>query len=122
MRFGGKVYVLMGRTTYSSSILFINTMQDFKFATLVGEAGSARVRQSGGIQHMVLPNSKWGVIVPRFILDRPSGKRAPELAQPDLVMEDDPFDSRALINALHSRILNEQAQTHEQTQEEKPKQ
>lgn len=128
LRFGGKVYVLMGRTTYSSSIFFINTMQDFKFATLVGEAGSARVRQSGGIQHMVLPNSKWGVIVPRFILDRPSGSRVPELAQPDLAMEDDPFDSRALINALHSRILKEpeqkpaptRAQTQEQAQEQSP--
>ena len=104
LHFSGKTYVLIGRTTYSSSILFINTMQDFKFGTLVGESGYARARQSGGIQHMVLPNSKWGVIVPRFILDRPSGARTPELVYPDLVLPDSPLDKRALINALHARI------------------
>ena len=108
LHFGGKIYVLAGRTTYSSSILFLNTMQDFKFATLVGEAGSSRARQSGGIQHMVLPNSKWGLIVPRFVLDRPSRLRDPELVQPELVMKDDPFDERALINALHARIVKGQ--------------
>lgn len=104
LHFSGKTYVLMGRTTYSSSILFTNTMQDFKFGTLVGEGGYARARQSGGIQQMVLPNSKWGVIIPRFILDRPSGARTPELVYPDLVMPDSLFDKRALINALRARI------------------
>ena len=108
LRFTGTVYVLMSRMTYSSAILFINTMQDFKFATLVGEGGAARARQSGGIQSMVLPNSKWGVVVPRFILERPSGIRIPELVQPDLVLPDDPFDERALVNALHARILKGQ--------------
>ena len=122
LHFSGKVYVLTGRTTYSSSVFFVNTVQDFKLATLVGQTGSARVRQSGGIQHMVLPNSKWGVIVPRFILDRPSGLRVPELVQPDLAMEDDPFDSRALINALHSRILKEQQPAQQQNKEQKSKQ
>lgn len=105
LRFTGKTYVLAGRMTYSSAVLFVNTMQDFKFATLVGEAGVARARQSGGIQSMTLPNSKWGVVAPRFILDRPSGSREPELVQPDLVMPDDPFDERALIDALHTRIV-----------------
>lgn len=105
LRFTGKVYVLISRMTYSSSILFINTMQDFKFGTLVGEAGAARARQSGGVQNFVLPTTKWGASVPRFILDRPSGSRQPELIQPDLLMPDDPFNERALINALHRRII-----------------
>lgn len=108
LRFNGKTYVVLGRMTYSSAVLFVNTMQDFKFATLVGEPGAARVRQSGGIQSMTLPNSKWGVVVPRFILDRPSGSRDPALVQPDLAMQDDPFDERALINALHTRIVKGQ--------------
>ncbi len=108
LHFKGKMYVLTGRTTYSSSVLFANTMQDFQFATLVGEAGTARVRQSGGIQQKVLPHSKWAVIAPRFILDRPSGARQPALVQPDLILADDPFDSRALINTLHARIVANQ--------------
>ena len=104
----GKVDVLVGRTTYSSAILFSNTMQDFKFATIVGEDGYARARQSGGIQQMVLPNTKIGLIVPRFILDRPSGARSPELIRPDLVLADDPFNKRAMIDALQARIARGQ--------------
>lgn len=107
LHFSGKVYVVVGRTTYSSAILFSNTMQDFKFATIVGEDGYARARQSGGIQHMVLPHSKLGLIVPRFILDRPSGARSPELIRPDIVIQDDPYNSRAIIDALHARILQQ---------------
>lgn len=103
--FSGKTYVLIGPMTYSSAVLFVNTMQDFKFATVVGEPGTARARQSGGIQSMTLPNSKWGVVVPRFILDRPSGTRDPELVQPDLVIQNDSFNARALIDALHTRIV-----------------
>lgn len=107
LHFSGKVHVVVGRATYSSAILFSNTVQDFKFATIVGEDGYARARQSGGIQHMVLPHSKLGVIVPRFILDRPSGARSPELIRPDIVLEDDPFNRRGIIDALHARILRQ---------------
>jgi hypothetical protein len=107
LHFSGKTYVVVGRTTYSSAILFSNTMQDFKFATIVGEDGYARARQSGGIQHLVLPNTKIGLIVPRFILDRPSGARSPELIRPDIVLRDDPFNGRAIIDALHARIVRE---------------
>ncbi len=102
--FAGKVYVLVGRTTYSSSILFANVMQDYKFGTLVGAGGYARARQSGGIQDIRLPHTGLSIIVPRFVLERPSGLRHPELLQPDLVLPDSPFDSREIINALHQRI------------------
>lgn len=105
LHYSGKVYVVVGRTTYSSAILFSNTVQDFKFATIVGEAGYARARQSGGTQHLVLPNTKLELIVPRFILDRPSGARSPELIRPDIVLADDPFNRRAIIDALHARIV-----------------
>lgn len=105
LHFAGKVYVVVGRTTYSSSILFSNTMQDFKFGTIVGQDGYARAGQSGGIQHVLLPNTKAGLIVPRFILDRPSGLHGQDLIRPDLVIADDPFHPRAIIEALHARIL-----------------
>ena len=53
----------------------------------------------------MLPNSKAGLIVPRFLLDRPSGKRDAELIRPDLLMVDDPYRPRAIVAALHARIL-----------------
>jgi hypothetical protein len=101
LHFSGKVYVLVGDLTYSSAILFCNTVQDFGFASLVGAGGFAYVRQTGGIQKRhLLPHTGLEVVVPRFVLDRPSGKRAPALLQPDIVLADDPFDREALVNAL----------------------
>jgi len=99
--FGGKVYVLVGRLTYSSAVLFSNVVQDFGFASLVGETGYARTRQSGGtnLEH-ILPNSRLEITLPRFILDRPSGKRAPALIRPDIVLPDNPFDAREMIQLL----------------------
>lgn len=105
LRFRGKVYVLVGDMTYSSAILFSNTVQDHGFATLVGAGGYAYVRQTGGTQKQhVLPNTKLEVVVPRFVLDRPSGKRAPALLQPDIVLADDPADRSALVNALLKQL------------------
>jgi hypothetical protein len=101
LHFGGKVFVLVGDLTYSSAILFSNTVQDYGFARLVGAAGYAYVRQTGGTQKQhVLPNTGLEVVVPRFVLDRPSGKREPALLQPDIVLADDPYDRDALLNAL----------------------
>lgn len=101
LHFGGKVFVLVGDMTYSSAILFSNTVQDHGFARLVGAGGYAYVRQTGGTQKQhVLPNTGLEVVVPRFVLDRPSGKREPALLQPDIVLADDPFDRNALVKAL----------------------
>jgi len=101
LHFGGKVFVLVGDLTYSSAVLFSNTVQDHGFARLVGAGGYAYVRQTGGTQKQhVLPNTRLEVVVPRFVLDRPSGKREPALVQPDIVLADDPFDRDALVKAL----------------------
>lgn len=102
--FKGRVYVLVGGMTYSSAVLFSNVMQDFGFGQLVGVRGYARARQSGGIQVRTLPNTKLEIVVPRFVLDRPSGVRTPELVKPDIVLPDDPFNRRALVDALLARI------------------
>lgn len=44
------------------------------------------------------------LIGPRFVLDRPSGLREPELLQPDIVLPDSPLNCRGIIDALHARI------------------
>jgi hypothetical protein len=103
--FNGKTYVLVGRLTYSSAVLFSNVVQDFGFASLVGEAGYARTRQSGGtnLEH-ILPNSRLEITLPRFILDRPSGKREPALVRPDITLPDNPLKPRELINQLMHKL------------------
>jgi hypothetical protein len=103
IRFNGQVLVLVGGATYSSAVLFANAVQDFGFGQLVGTTAYARARQSGGVQSRILPNTGLELVSPRFILDRPSGKREPVLVQPDIVLPDDPFNPRGLVDALMAR-------------------
>ena len=104
LRFTGSTYVLVGRLTYSSAVLFSNVMQDFGFAKLVGANGYARTRQTGGVQTVVLPNTGLEISIPRFVLDRPSGSREPALVRPDITVPDSPLDRRMAVNALLERI------------------
>lgn len=102
LRFSGQTYLLVGRSTYSSAILFANVVQDFGFGKVVG-GGYARSSQSGGTQRAALPNTGLIVSAPRLILHRPSGAAEPALLRPDIVMNDDPFDGRAMVDALRTR-------------------
>lgn len=98
LRFTGKVYVLIGPYTYSSAILFTNAVQDYGFATVVGTGGAARATQSGGTQNVKLSRTQIGLVVPRFLLKRPSG--AEGLLEPDILIPDDPFRAATAIEAL----------------------
>jgi hypothetical protein len=98
LRFTGKVYVLIGPYTYSSAILFTNAVQDYGFATVVGTGGAARTLQSGGTQNVKLSRTQIGLVVPRFLLKRPSGTEG--LVQPDILIPDDPFRAATAIEAL----------------------
>ncbi|WP_397572294.1 S41 family peptidase [Silanimonas sp.] len=99
LRFHGRVAVLVGTTTYSSAVLFANTMQDFGFATIIGEGASVRSTQSGGVQAIVLPNTGLTLWSPRFILTRPSGRAEPEWLTPDHAVADDPLQPGAMVDA-----------------------
>jgi len=94
-----RAYVLVGRGTYSSAVLFANTVQDFGFGTLVGEGESVRTTQSGGIQQIKLPSTGLVLWSPRLVLVRPSGKLSFEWLTPDLAAVDDPLDPQAMIQA-----------------------
>jgi len=98
--FPGKTYVLVGRLTYSSAVLFSNVVQDFGFGRLAGAGGYARTRQTGGVQNINLPNTGLEITIPRFAVDRPSGAREPALIHPDIVLPDSPFDRMVTVNAL----------------------
>jgi hypothetical protein len=83
LHFAGKVDVLIGPLTYSSAVLFSNVVRDYGFGTLMGTGGAVRTRQSGGVQNAKLPNTGLILSYPRFVLDPPSGPRAPTYLQPD---------------------------------------
>lgn len=100
LRFSGKSYVLIGPSTYSSAVLFANTVQDFGIATLAGTGGAARSAQSGGVKKFMLPNSGLAVWMPRFVLERPAGVRGDGLLRPDISLPQHPYRPQAQLDAL----------------------
>ncbi len=105
LRFRGKTYVLVGRGTYSSAVLFANVMQDYGFATLAGTGGAARTQQSGGVQRIVLPHSGLAIMVPRFILQRPSAATDPIFVSPDIGIDEDVLEPRRAVDRLLDGIV-----------------
>lgn len=99
LRFTGRTQVLVGRTTYSSTVLFVNVMQAYGFGTIVGEGGFARSKQSGGTRTTDLPNTGLRITWPRFILTPPSGVKGAGFVTPDLIISDDPLRPNAAIDA-----------------------
>jgi len=100
LRFGSKVYVLIGPSTYSSAVLFANTVRDFGMATLAGSGGAARSAQSGGVRKFVLPNTGLALWMPRFVLDPPAGVQGDGLLRPDIALPQDPYRAEAQAEAL----------------------
>lgn len=83
LRFGGRISVRIGPSTYSSAVLFANVMRDFGLARLVGVGGAARTSQSGGVRSLKLPHAGLPLYLPRFILDPPAGRVPGGLLEPD---------------------------------------
>jgi C-terminal processing protease CtpA/Prc len=99
-KFHGKVSVLIGPYTYSSAILFANTVQDYKFGQLIGEPTGGKSGQSGATQFSKMPNSGLTMITPRFYLERPKGGGQKEPVNPDIQIEYDKLNPNELIDAL----------------------
>ncbi len=99
-KFDGKISVLIGPYTYSSAILFANTIQDYKFGKLIGEPTGGKSGQTGATQFSKMPNSGLTMISPRFYLERPKGGGQKESVNPDIKIEYDKLHPDKLINVL----------------------
>ena len=73
LRFGGKVYVLINRYTYSNATVTAAMIQDYGFGKLVGEATVDAPTVYGSIQNFRLPNTQMLVSYPKAFAIRPNG-------------------------------------------------
>jgi len=99
-KFNGDVYVLIGAYTYSSSILFATTVQDYGFASLVGESTGGKSGQTGGLQRLILANSQLLVFSPRFLLTRPNGDNNITPVMPNIELTYDKIQPEQLVKNL----------------------
>jgi len=100
LKFTGEVSVLVGPYTYSSSILFVNVMQDYEFGKLVGDSTGGKSGQTGGTQKQILSHSKLKTISPRFWLTRPKGGHNQELVILDTIINYDQTQPQQLVDKV----------------------
>lgn len=99
-RFGGEIYLLLGRRTYSQAIVFATTVQDFKLGKVVGVATDGWANQTGQVQMTRLANTGLVVAAPLYIVFRPSGDKTRGGVSPDIPMEDDSGRPQSMVEAL----------------------
>ncbi|RED15859.1 S41 family peptidase [Parasphingopyxis lamellibrachiae] len=78
-RFEGTTVILIGPTSYSQTIAFAVTVQDFEIAEIAGTPTEGPANQTGQVQRFTLPETGLVVQAPLYIFTRPSGEagRAP---------------------------------------------
>lgn len=108
LRGPGRVYVILGRRTFSSAILNARDFQRLLDATLVGEATSGTANHYGEVQTFVLPSSRLPIAYSTKYFGAPGGKLEP--LQPALPTEMSFADFREGRDGPLEAILHHRAQ------------
>lgn len=101
-RFGGRVYVLVDRFTYSNAVTTAAIFQDYKFGTLVGQTTADVPTTYAAAHQFNLPHTQLTVMYPKALLVRPSGDTSAQGVRPDHEIADNVFtaDDEILLKAL----------------------
>ncbi|MET0271390.1 MAG: S41 family peptidase [Phenylobacterium sp.] len=109
-QFEGRVYALINRHSYSNTVAIAATLQDNRFATILGEETSDLATTYGAMERFTLPRTAIAVGYPKALIVRPNGDlRArgvvPDIPIPTPVLEgaDDPVLQSALKIVLSRR-------------------
>jgi len=85
LHFGGEVYVLIDRYTYSNAATTAAQIQDYGFGTLVGEPTAESPTLYASVHEFVLPHTKIAVTYPKAFMIRPNGDHSLKGVSPDIV-------------------------------------
>jgi C-terminal processing protease CtpA/Prc len=85
-RFAGKVFVLINRHSYSNTVMVAATVQDYGFATVLGEETSDLATTYGAMEELVLSRTGVKVGFPKARIVRPSGALEARGVIPDIAI------------------------------------
>jgi hypothetical protein len=85
-RFAGAVYLLVDRKSYSNTAALAAMVQDYKFATVLGEPTSELVSGTAGKEMFTLPASGLKATFTKARVVRPNGDPRPAGVVPDVVL------------------------------------
>lgn len=90
-RFDGRVFVLINRHSYSNAASLAGLLQDYGFATLLGEETADLPTSYASSAQFTLPNSALVVTFPKGYFVRPSGDVSLRGVVPDVVIDPSTF-------------------------------
>lgn len=107
LRFEGQVFALIDRFSFSNAAAVASILQDYHFATLIGEETSFNPSNCGGVHTFRLPHTQMEVVYPKVCGVRPSGDTSPHGVLPDYEVKQDYFteEDEVLLGAL--RMIRE---------------
>lgn len=103
MRFGGRVYLLQNRHSYSNTVQVAALSQDYGFAKILGEETSDLATTMGAMEQFTLPRTGIDVGFPKALIVRANGNMAPRGVVPDIAIETpvvEPASDPVLAQAL----------------------
>lgn len=87
VRFGGKVYLLINRHSYSNTVQVAAQSQDYGFATIVGEETSDLATTIGAMEQFTLSRTGITVGFPKAEIIRVNGDTRPRGVVPDIAID-----------------------------------
>jgi C-terminal processing protease CtpA/Prc len=107
LRYEGRTFALIDRFSYSNAAAVASILQDYGFATLIGEETSFNPSNCGGVHTFRLPHTGMEVVYPKVCGVRPSGDVGPHGVIPEHEVRQDYFteEDEVLQGAL--RIIKE---------------
>jgi C-terminal processing protease CtpA/Prc len=95
LRYKGNVVVLIGPKTFSSANMTANTIQDYKLATLIGEATGEPANDYGELYDSRLPHTGFQFVTSSKMFIRANGnKEDKNPVLPDITVEQNPDSDR----------------------------
>lgn len=109
-RFGGDVYVLINRHSYSNAVTVAAMVQDYGFGTIVGEKTSDMATTYGAMENFTLPATGISVGFPKAHIIRPSGETKSDGVTPDWPIRSPvaPAKNDVVLEALLNRLRTEE--------------
>lgn len=96
-RFEGPVYAIVDRYSYSNAVNVAALLQDYGFATILGEETADLPTTYGAMETFDLPNSGLTVGYPKALIVRASGEITDRGVQPDVVIETPVFSQTDVV-------------------------
>ena len=106
-RYSGKVYVLVNRQSHSQSAVTASQIQDYKFATIVGEETGDFPSLYASQYGYTLPHTGVEVKIAKGYIVRVNGSKKPEGVLPDIYIKDHLLDENdEILDGLLKQLEN----------------